>query len=86
MGNSINIDEIDKKMQDNGWKFLGPILHFDKAWKNQASVYEKNGIYIVSGIDSSGENELNIKISKKEAEKRIENSLKEIKKHMLGAL
>lgn len=85
MSNKINIEEIDKKMQKNGWKFLGPILHYEKAWKNQASVYEKNGNYIVSGIDSTGKNELNNPISKLEAQKRLDDSLKEIRKYMLGS-
>jgi hypothetical protein len=84
MSTKIDIDEIDKKMQKNGWKFLGAILHYEKAWKNQASVYEKDGTYIVSGIDSSGERELHESISKKEAEKRIEDSIREITRHMFG--
>lgn len=84
MDKKIDIDEIDKKLQDNGWKFLGAILHYEKAWKNQASVYEKDGKYIVSGIDSTGEKELRESISKKEAEKRIEDSIKEIRRFMFG--
>ena len=84
MGNAINIDELDKKMQDNGWKFLGAILHYDKAWKKQATVYVKNGKYVISGIDSSGKKELFEPISKRNAEKRIEESLKEIRKFMFG--
>ena len=43
---------------------------------------EKNGKYIVSGRDSSGKNELFEKISKKEAEKKINESIKEISKYM----
>ena len=84
MSTKIDVDELDKKMQKNGWKFLGAILHYEKAWKNQASVYEKDGSYIVSGIDSSGEHELHDSISKKEAEKRIEDSIREIRKLMFG--
>ena len=84
MSSKVDINEIDKKLQKEGWKFLGAILHYDKAWKNQASVYEKDGKYIVSGIDSSGNAELNESISKKEAEKRIDESIKEIRKFMLG--
>lgn len=80
----IDVEELDKKMQKNGWKFLGVILHYDKAWKKQASVYEKNGKYIVSGINSSGKNELHEPISKNKAEKRIEDSIKEIRRFMFG--
>jgi hypothetical protein len=85
MSNKIKIEELDKKMQKDGWRFLGPVLHYKKAWKEQASIYEKNGEYIVSGIDSTGEKELNEPISKIEAEKRINESLKEIRKFMLGS-
>ena len=84
MTKKIDIEEIDKKMQSKGWKFLGPILHYEKAWKKQASIYEKDGKYIVSGIDSSGETELKEPISKIEAEKRIDESIKEIRKFMFG--
>ncbi len=84
MKNKIDVEELDKKMQKNGWKFLGAILHYDKAWKNQASIYEKNGEYVVSGIDSSGETELHEPISKKEADKRLEDSIKEIRRLMFG--
>jgi hypothetical protein len=70
-------------MQEDGWKFLGPILHYEKALKNQAMIYEKNDKYIVFGIDQTGKNILNEPISKKEAEKRIKESLIEISKHML---
>ena len=63
---------------------LGAILHYDKAWKNQASIYEKNGEYVVSGIDSSGETELHEPISKKEADKRLDDSIKEIRRLMFG--
>jgi hypothetical protein len=79
------IEEIDKKMQRDGWRFLGPILHYKKAWKEQASVYEKNGDYVVSGIDLTGEKELNEPISKIEAEKSLDESLKEIRKFILGS-
>jgi hypothetical protein len=86
MVSKIDVEELDNKMQKNGWKFLGVILHYDKAWKKQASIYEKNGKYIVSGIDSSGEGELYEPIPKKEAEKRIEEGIKEIRKYMFGEL
>jgi hypothetical protein len=82
MKSNIYINEIDNKMQKDGWKFLGPILHYKNAWKNQASVYEKNGIYEVCGIDSTGEKEIHERISKKEAENRVKESLKEISKFM----
>jgi len=84
MSNKIIIEELDKKLQRDGWTFLGPILHYENAWKNQASIYEKNGKYILSGIDSTGEKELNEPISKIEAEKRLNDSIKEIRKYMLG--
>jgi len=85
MTKKINVDDLDKKMQKNGWTFLGIILHYDKAFKNQASIYKKNGKYVVSGIDSTGNSELFEPISKKEAEKRIEESINEIKKYMLNS-
>ena len=28
MKTKIDVDELDKKMQKNGWKFLGAILHY----------------------------------------------------------
>jgi hypothetical protein len=84
MNSKIDVEELDKKMRENGWKFLGAILHYEKAWKNQASIYEKDGKYVVSGVDSSGETELHEFISKKEAEKRLDDSFKEIKKYMFG--
>jgi len=79
------IEEIDEKLQKEGWKFYGAILHYDKAWKNQASVYIKNGKYIVSGISSDGENILNDPISEKDAKKRVKESLQEIKKHLFNS-
>ena len=85
MTKKINVNDLDKKMQKNGWTFLGAILHYDKAFKNQASIYKKNGKYVVSGIDSTGNSELFEPILKKEAEKRIEESIKEIKKYMLNS-
>ena len=78
------IEEIDKKMQEEGWNFKGAILHYKNAYKEQASVYEKNGKYIVVGLDSNGENRLSEPILKDEAEQRIEESLKEIRKFMLS--
>ena len=83
MSSQTNIEEIDKKMQNNGWNFLGAILHYEKAWKNQASIYEKDGKYVVSGIDSTGKGELNEPISKEEADKRLGDSFKEIRKFLL---
>lgn len=84
MNSKIDVEELNEKMQKNGWEFLGAILHYKKAWKNQASVYEKDGKYVVLGIDSSGEAELHEPISKKEAEKRLEASIKEIRRFMFG--
>ena len=83
MNSKIDIEELDQKMQKNGWTFKGAILNYKKAYKQQASIYEKNGKYIVSGIDISGNNELFEKISKKEAEKKLNESIKEISKYML---
>ena len=54
MDKNIDIELLDKKMQEKGWKFFGPILHYKKAWKNQAAIYEKKGKYIVSGINTTG--------------------------------
>ena len=56
MDKRVHIEEIDKKMQEQGWKFIGAILHYKKAWKSQAAVYEQNGKYVVSGLDASGKN------------------------------
>ena len=84
MDTQIDVEKLDKKMQKNGWRFLGAILHYKKAWKKQASIYEKNGKYIISGVDSSGKSELNEPISKEEAEKRLEESIKEIRRFMFG--
>lgn len=86
MDKKKSIELIDKKLQQNGWIFIGPILHYKKAWKNQAAVYQKNGKYIISGIDSDGRTELNEPISKKEAEKRTKESFEEIKKHLFASI
>ena len=82
MDSEIDLEELDKKMQKDGWNFKGAVLHYKKAFKEQASVYEKEGKYFVSGIDSSGESVLFEPISKKEAEKRLDESIKEISKFM----
>ena len=82
MYNKIDINALDQKMQKDGWTFKGAILHYKKAFKEQALVYEKDGNYVVSGIDTSGKNELFESISKKEAEKRLKDSIKEISKYI----
>ena len=82
MDNEIDVDELDQKMQKNGWKFKGAIINYKNAFKEQASIYEKDGKYVVSGIDSSGKKELFENISKKEAEKSINDSIKEISKYI----
>ena len=82
----IDVKKLDEKMQKDGWKFLGAILHYENAWKNQASVYEKNGKYVVSGIDVSGENVLFETIPKKEAERRLKESIVEISKFMFKSV
>lgn len=84
MDNKVDVESIDKRMQEQGWKFLGAILHYKKAWKNQAAIYEKDGKYVVSGLDSSEEAELHEPISEKEAEKRLHDSLEEIRKLIFG--
>ena len=76
------IESIDKRLQEQGWNFKGAILHYKNAWMEQATIYEKNGKYVVSGIDSFGEKELNEPISKEDAEERIEEGIKEIRKFM----
>jgi hypothetical protein len=81
-----DIELLDKKMQEKGWNFFGPILHYDKAWKEQAAIYEKEGKFVVSGFDTSGKTELFEPISKEEAEKRKKESLEEIKKHMFSSI
>ena len=86
MDKQKNIELLDKKMQKKGWRFIGPILHYSKAWKNQAAIYEKDGKYVVSGIDSTGKTELYEPITKKEAETRIKESFKEIRKHLFAAM
>jgi len=82
MDTEIDVEELDQKMQKNGWNFKGAILNYKNAFKEQASIYEKDGKYVVSGVDSSGKNELFETISKKGAEKRINESTKEISKYM----
>jgi len=82
MDKRVHIEEMDKKMQEQGWKFIGAILHYKKAWKNQAAVYEWNEKYVVSGLDASGKNELHEPIEKKEALKRMNESLEEIRKRI----
>ena len=86
MDRQKDIELLDKKMQEKGWKFFGPILHYKKAWKNQAAIYEKEGKYIVTGVDFTGKTELHEPISKNEAEKRTKEGLEEIKKHMFSAI
>ncbi len=82
MESEIDVDALDQKMQKDGWKFRGAILNYKNAFKKQASIYEKDGKYVISGIDSSGKKELFVYISKKEAEKKINESIKEISKYM----
>ena len=82
MSKKINVEDLDEKMRKGGWTFLGAILHYGNAYKKQASIYVKNGKYVVSGIKSNGETELFEPISKKEAEKRIKESIEEIRKFM----
>jgi len=86
MDKQKELEVLDKKMQNDGWNFIGPILHYEKAWKNQAAIYEKKGKYIVTGFDSTGKTELHESISKNEAEKRTKESLEEIRKHMFAAI
>ena len=84
MDNKVDVESIDKRMQEEGWKFLGAILHYKKAWKNQAAIYEKDGKYVVSGLDSSEEAELHESITEKEAKKRLHDSLEEIRELIFG--
>lgn len=79
----LDINDIDKKLQKNGWTFIGPILGYEKAFKKQASVYEKNEKYIVAGIDKTGEKEFQESISKEDAQKRTKESIIKISKFML---
>ena len=83
MDKQAHIEEIDKRMQEQGWMFFGPILHYKKAWKDHAAIYKREGKYVVSGLDFSGEKELHEPIEKKEAVRRTEESLEEIKKYIL---
>lgn len=84
MDKKARIEQIDKKMQEQGWKFFGPILHYNKAWKDHAAIYKRDGKYIVSGLDASGEHELHDLIDEKEAIKRKDEGLQEIKKFVFG--
>ena len=84
MDKRTHIEKIDKKMQEQGWKFFGPILHYEKAWKDHAAIYERDGKYVVSGLDESGENEWHELIEEKEAIKRKEEGFNEIKKFVFG--
>jgi len=84
MDKRTQVERIDKKMQEQGWKFFCPILHYKKAWKDHAAIYERDGEYVVSGLDESGENELHESIEEKEAIKRKEEGFNEIKKFVFG--
>ena len=54
MDKRAHIEEIDKRMQEQGWTFFGPILHYKNAWKDHAAIYKREGKYVVSGLDFSG--------------------------------
>ena len=84
MNEDIDINKLDEQMQKKGCNFLGPILHYEKALKKQANIYEKNGKYIVFGVDKTGKNTFQDPISKKEAENKVKKSVIEISKFMLG--
>ncbi|MFO7678260.1 MAG: hypothetical protein R6V50_07770 [Thermoplasmatota archaeon] len=79
-----HVESIARKMQEKGWVFFGPILHYKKAWKEHAAVYKKNDRYVVSGLDYTGEKELHEPIDDKEAIQRVEKSLEEIKGFIFG--
>lgn len=83
MSDETDINKIDEEMQKDGWIFLGPILHYEKASKDQGLVYKKNDQYIVLGIDKKEEKVFKDKIEKNVAEKRVKESMIEISKHML---
>ena len=85
MSEEIDINKLDLKMQKKGWIFLGPILHYKKALKDQALVYKKNNEYIVFGIEKGENKTFKDKIEKNIAEKRVKESMIEISKHMLGS-
>ena len=85
MTNETDINKIDEEMQKEGWVFLGPILHYEKAIKDQALVYKKENEYIVLGVGKAGNEIFRDKIEKNVAEKRVKESMIEISKHMLGA-
>ena len=84
MDKRAHIEEIGKRMEEQGWTFFGPILHYKKAWKDHAAIYKRDGKYVVSGLDFSGEKELQEPIEEKEAVRRSEESYEEIKKYILG--
>jgi len=83
MSDETDINKIDEEMQKQGWTFLGPILHYEKALKDQALVYKKENEYIVLGIDKTENKTFKDKIEKNIAEKRVKESMIEISKHML---
>ena len=85
MTDDADINKIDEEMQKDGWVFLGPILHYEKAAKDQALVYKKEDEYLVLGIDKAQNEIFKDKIEKNVAEKRVKESMIEISKHMLGA-
>jgi len=84
MNKDIDINKLDEEMQKKGWNFLGPILHYEKALKKQANIYEKNGKYVIFGLDKTGKKTFQDSISREEAEKRVKKSVIEISKFMLG--
>ena len=83
MENETDINKIDEKMQKQGWTFLGPILHYEKALNEQALVYKKENEYVVVGFDKKEDKTFKDKIEKNIAEKRVKESMIEISKHML---
>ena len=83
MDKRTHVEKIGKRIQEQGWIFFGPILHYKNAWKDHGAVYERDGKYIVSGLDFTGEKELLEPIEKKEAIRRVGESLEEIKKYIL---
>ncbi len=85
MTNETDINKIDEEIQKKGWIFLGPILHYEKAVKDQALVYKKENEYIVLGIDKTKNEIFKDKIEKNVAEKRVKESMTEISKHMLNS-
>ncbi len=78
---NVNIDYSDQYLS-NG--IFYPTTDYLMVDKNFIKENERDGKYVVAGLDASGDNELLESIEKKEAIKRKEEGFDEIKKFVFG--